>query len=75
MSTVARVLDRLPAVVSIGLDSWRATCPACGERLTITRAGADVFVICSDGCSARRVLAAIGLQLDDLPPSAPGGAA
>ncbi len=57
------LLGRLPAVVALGRDHWRADCPACGDTLRVRRLGGALIVACSGGCLPRRVVAAVGLDL------------
>jgi len=63
----AFLLSRLAAVVALGPSRWRADCPLCGEELRILRMDSGALALaCQGGCPARRVVAALGLQLADL---------
>src|SRR4051812_42639871 len=62
------LLGRLKAVRRSG-DGWTARCPAHADRhpsLSITEKGGRVLVHCHAGCTVNAILAALGLEMQDL---------
>jgi hypothetical protein len=71
--------SRLKGVKRIGENRWQARCPAHGDRspsLSVRELpDGRVLVHCFAGCGVADVVAAVGLDLQDLfPPSTPGPA-
>lgn len=81
MTPVDVVLDRLSGhrLRPNGTDRWRACCPAHGGSnpsalsVGVGREG-QVLLRCWHGCDAEAVVAALGLQLEDLFPPRESGA-
>lgn len=71
-SCLDSVISRLDKVKSAGNNKWKACCPAHDDKnpsLTITETSdGTVLLKCWAGCSAGKVVAAIGLELRDLFP-------
>jgi hypothetical protein len=76
MTPADRVLGALTGVRRSGPDRWSAVCPAHADRrpsLSVRELDdARLLVHCHAGCSVAGVVAALGLQLQDLFPDQPG---
>lgn len=75
MTSIHDLVDRLDRVHPRGPGSWIACCPAHEDRtpsLSIreTQDG-TILIKCFGGCSAAEVVAAVGLELQDLFPDEP----
>lgn len=69
MTPSARLVDRLSDVRPAGRGQWRARCPSCSARTSLSVREVDggrLLVHCHAGCAASEVLEAIGLRLSDL---------
>ena len=63
------LLNRLQKVRNTGQSKWLACCPAHEDRspsLSIKDTGSRLLVHCFAGCTAGDVVAAVGMELDDL---------
>lgn len=66
---LAGLLSRLDKVRRSGPDKWIARCPSHDDRspsLSVKDTDGRVLVHCHAGCSAEAVVAAVGLELQDL---------
>lgn len=73
MLTKPNLLSRLDGVRHAGEKKWKACCPAHDDRnpsLSIRETlDGTLLVKCWAGCSAKEIVAAIGLELRDLFPN------
>ena len=71
MSNLNTVLSRLDKVQRIGIDRYKAICPAHDDRspsLAIKVDGGRLLLHCFSGCQTIDLLAAIGLDFADIMP-------
>jgi hypothetical protein len=72
VSAVDLLLSRLDQPRANGRDRWRCACPVCGEknRSTLSIGVGDsgaVLVRCwKSGCGPDEIVAAVGLEIEDL---------
>ena len=74
MSIANRLLSRLEGVRENGPGRWKARCPAHEDKtpsLSIQDTGDKVLVWCFAACDTANVLAAVGLDWQDLYPPRP----
>ena len=72
MTPADRLLERLDAVRPNGASRWTARCPAHTDRsssLSVRDTGDRVLIHCFAGCATSDVLAAVGLEIQDLFPA------
>ncbi|MBN9132017.1 MAG: DNA primase [Nitrosospira multiformis] len=74
--SASTLLNRLDGVKQTGKDRWIARCPAHRDKrpsLAIRELDGRTLAHCFAGCETSSVLAAVGLDLNDLFPERQGG--